>query len=58
MLAAEKIELAIKHLTMAKESLEQGNKRIAIGETDRAKDLIPGIIYTLISQVEEEEGKF
>ena len=58
MSVTEDIDLAIKHLKLAKKHLEQGNKRIAIGEIDHTKDLIPGIIFTLIELVIQEEGKF
>ncbi len=53
----KKIEKAIKHLEQAKEMYERGDKRKALYHMDHNKDLTPGIIYTIVAEIEEDENK-
>ena len=51
----KKIEKAIRHLEEAKEMYEKGDKRKVLYHVDHAKDVIPGVIYTVIAEIEEDE---
>lgn len=58
MLAEQKILNAIKMCQQAKDTLHNGNKRLATGELDHAKENVIAAIHLLISEIELEEGKF
>jgi hypothetical protein len=58
MLAEEYIKKAITSCQRALEELEQGNKRKAVGSMDFVKDRAIAAINILISEIEQEEGKF
>lgn len=51
----KKIEKAIRHLEEAKEMYEKGDKRKVLYHVDHAKDEIPGVIYTVVAEMEEDE---
>lgn len=38
-------------------SLEQGNKRLAVGDMDFVRDRANSIIYLLLAEIEEENEK-
>lgn len=56
-LAKEKLLKAINSCQLALENLEQGNKRLAIGDLDFAEDYIKAAQAVTINEVVEEEGK-
>jgi hypothetical protein len=58
MLAKDYIEKAITSCQRALEELERGNKRKAVGSMDFVKDRAIAAINILISEIEDEEGKF
>ncbi|MEW5569696.1 hypothetical protein [Rossellomorea marisflavi] len=57
MLAKEKLLKAINSCQLALVNLEQGNKRLAIGDLDFAEDYIKAAQAVTINEVVEEEGK-
>lgn len=57
-LAQSKIEKAIASCQRTLENLNKGNKRLAIGDLDHAKEFILASIHILIAEVIEEEGEF
>lgn len=58
MLAEEYIDKAITSCQRALDELNQGNKRKAVGSMDFVKDRAIAAINILISEIENEEGKF
>ncbi|MGD7046999.1 hypothetical protein [Rossellomorea marisflavi] len=57
MLAEEKLKKAIKSCQYALENLEQGNKRLAVGDMDYAEDFIKTAQVLIINEIIEVEGK-
>jgi hypothetical protein len=57
-MAQTKIEKAIMSCTRALENLQQGNKRLSVGDLDYSKDFIVAAIHILIAEIKEDEGKF
>ncbi|WJV20776.1 hypothetical protein QU593_10200 [Rossellomorea marisflavi] len=57
MLAKEKLLKAINSCQLALDNLEQGNKRLAIGDLDYAQDFVHSSKMLLISEVIDEEGE-
>jgi hypothetical protein len=57
-MAHTKIEKAITSCQRALENLQQGNKRLSVGDLDYCKDFIVAAIHMLIAEIIEEEGKF
>jgi hypothetical protein len=55
-LAEQKIKSAIESCQRALDNLQNGNKRIALGDLDFAHDKITAAKWTLIHKIEEEEG--
>jgi hypothetical protein len=58
MLAEQKIHKAINSCQLALEKLQQGNKRLSVGDLDHAKEFILASIHILINEIKDEEGKF
>jgi len=54
----ERIHKALTSCQRALDNLKQGNKRLAVGDLDYAKDFIMAAIHLTIIQIEDEEGKF
>lgn len=40
-----------------KEDYENGNKRAAVGDLDYVRDRCTSLIYLILAEIEEEEGK-
>jgi hypothetical protein len=57
-MAQTKIEKAIESCKRALENLQQGNKRLSVGDLDYSKDFIVAAIHILIAEIKEDEGKF
>jgi hypothetical protein len=57
-MAHHKIEKAIASCTRALENLQQGNKRLSVGDLDYSKDFIVAAIHILIAEIKDEDGKF
>jgi DNA replication protein DnaC len=57
-MAHHKIEKAIASCTRALENLQQGNKRLSVGDLDYGKDFIVAAIHILIAEIKDEDGKF
>ena len=57
-LAKSKIEKAMNSCSRALENLNNGNKRLAIGDLDYCKEFIIASIHILIAEVIESEGEF
>jgi hypothetical protein len=57
-MAQTKIEKAITSCQRALENLQQGNKRLSVGDLDYSKDFIVAAIHILIAEIKEEDGKF
>jgi hypothetical protein len=57
-LATKKIHSAMESLQLASNNLENGNKRLSIGDLDFAESKIFAAKMILINQVKDEEGKF
>jgi hypothetical protein len=56
-LAEQKIKSAIESCQRALENLHNGNKRIALGDLDYVHDKITAAKWTLIHEIQIEEGK-
>jgi hypothetical protein len=57
-LATKKIHSAMESLQLAFNNLENGNKRLSIGDLDFAESKIFAAKMLLINQVKDEEGRF
>jgi hypothetical protein len=57
-MAQTKIEKAISSCSRALENLQNGNKRLTVGDLDYSKDFIIAAIHILINEIKDEEGKF
>jgi hypothetical protein len=57
MLAREKLLKAINSCQLALHKLDQGEKRLAIGDLDYAEEYIKAAQLIMINEVIEEEGK-
>lgn len=55
-LAEEKIEKAVDNLVRALHNLQEGDKRLAIGDLDFAKENAQKAIYILLAELEEEKN--
>lgn len=58
MLVEERIRKAITSCQRALSNLEKGNKRLAVGDLDHAKEFVIAAIHLTIIEIEDEEGKF
>jgi hypothetical protein len=54
----ERIHKALTSCQRALSNLMEGNKRLAVGDLDYAKDYILAAIHLTIVEIEDEEGKF
>jgi hypothetical protein len=57
-LVEKRINKAINSCQRALNNLQQGNKRLSVGDLDHAKEYILASIHLLIAEVKEDEGKF
>lgn len=57
-LAEQKIKNAMNSCQRALDNLQQGNKRLTVGDLDYAKEYILASIHILIAEIKDEEGKF
>ncbi|MED1863328.1 hypothetical protein P4V41_07650 [Fictibacillus nanhaiensis] len=57
-LATKKIHSAMESLQLATNNLENGNKRLCVGDLDFAESKVFAAKMILINQVKDEEGKF
>lgn len=57
-LAEQKIKNAMNSCQRALDNLQQGNKRLTVGDLDYAKEYILASIHILIAEITDEEGKF
>jgi hypothetical protein len=57
-LATKKIHSAMKSLQLALINLEEGHKRLSVGDLDYAEDFIMAAKMLLINQIKQEDGKF
>jgi hypothetical protein len=57
-LVEKRINKAITSCQRALDNLQQGNKRLSVGDLDHAKEYILASIHLLIAEVKEEEGSF
>lgn len=54
MLADKKVQKIYDSLERFKKNYKDGNKRLALGDLDHAKDKIIASIYLLLAEIEEE----
>jgi hypothetical protein len=57
-LAEQKINKAILSCQRALDNLQDGNKRLSVGDLDYAREFIVASIHILICEIEDEVGKF
>jgi hypothetical protein len=57
MVVKDRIEKAIESCKRALDDLENGNKRLALGDLDFVQDRITAAKMLLISQIKGEEGE-
>lgn len=53
----EQFEKLLYSVNQLRESLDQGDKRKACGDADYIQDRTTAILYLLLAEIEDEDGK-
>jgi hypothetical protein len=54
----ERIKKSINSCQLALNNIDQGNKRLAVGDLDYAHEYIESVKWLLINSIKDEEGEF